>query len=296
VDKAAIFIYLMRMSTHNMTMHANTIRFAKMHGLGNDFVIIHSTEASWRMTPSRISQLADRHQGIGFDQLLTIEPSQQADFLCRIFNADGSEAEQCGNGMRCIARYIHEQGLSSQSSFSVQTKAGIYILSIENYNRIRVTMGPPTIKQTQVELQLPQDLGTVTMSIIHMGNPHAIVRVQDMHVTQTLTLGRAISTHAYFPQGTNVGFMQIIDQHHIVLRTFERGSGPTFSCGSNACAAAVIGITQGWLTSRVIVEFCYGSLEVEWEGNEQPVYVTGPATYVFSGEILAASMPCMITK
>ncbi len=265
-----------------MKAQTKLIPFAKMHALGNDFVIM---QAEKPLETLPVKHWADRHRGIGFDQLLIIEASTQADFFCRIFNADGSEAEQCGNGLRCVARYIVEHQLSAKKNLSLQTKSGIYPVIIENVDRIRIAMGIPRIQEKAMTLALPHHEDKVTMTVLDVGNPHAIIRVSDLQPNITRNLGPIISTHAYFPQGVNVGFMQIKNEHHIVLRTYERGSGETFACGSNACAAVAAGITNGWLQSPVQVECCDGSLEIAWEDNNKPIQMSGPATHVFAGEI-----------
>jgi len=257
-----------------------------MHGLGNDVVIINAMNQPFDLSQSMISRLANRHIGIGFDQLLTIEPSQSADFFCRIYNADGSEALQCGNGLRCVARFIQEEGLHTESTFRLETKAGMYPLDIKDYDRIRISMGAPQIRDNLVELRISDDSNLIPISILSVGNPHAIVKVTSIDDSiLTDKLGPQLSTHSYFPGGVNIGFMQIINHHRIRLRTFERGVGETYACGSNACAAAVVGITNGWLHHYVSVEFHYGSLLIEWDGKDQPIYMTGPASRVYTGKI-----------
>jgi diaminopimelate epimerase len=257
-----------------------------MHGLGNDFVIINSLTQTKDMQKSIIANLANRYTGIGFDQLLIIEPSQAADFFCRIYNADGSEAQQCGNGLRCVARYLHEEGMHANRQVSIETLAGIFPIVIHDYEHIRVCMGTPNIKENDlIELQLTNPINSIPVSILSLGNPHAITKVDTIDSITLENMAMQISTHSIFPEGVNVGFMQIIDKNHIQLRTFERGAGETLACGSNACAAVVAGITQGWLQQEVKVKFTYGSLTIAWEGDNQPVYMTGPATRVYSGDI-----------
>lgn len=275
-----------------MKTKQNSIRFTKMHGLGNDFVIINALNPTIKAQDLPITDLGNRHTGIGFDQLLVIEPSNRADFFCRIFNADGSEAEQCGNGLRCIARFIREEGLHKGPSFNIETKAGVYPVLIEDNDHIRVSMGAPLIQEKRIELELASDSDpvhkhNVFVSILSLGNPHAILRVDSIDTISPNQLGPKISAHFYFPDGANVGFMQIVNREHLRLRTFERGAGETYACGSNACAAVVTGIANGWLSSRVKVEFSYGVLIIEWEGGDSPVHMMGPATRVFSGEINA---------
>lgn len=262
------------------------IKFTKMHGLGNDFIVLDARDNPINYQQFPIKQLANRYTGIGFDQLLVIEPSSQADFFCRFFNADGSEAEQCGNGLRCVARYIHENQLANKQSFQLESKAGIQSVDIENYDAIRVTLNPPIVKENLIQLNQIEELKESLISIISLGNPHAVIKVSSVDNIAD-HLGAKISTHSFFPQGANVGFMQIVDQHHIRLRTFERGVGETFACGSNACAAVATGIVNGWLKDYVQVLYRYGTLTIEWDGsNQHPMYMIGPATYVYSGQVI----------
>jgi diaminopimelate epimerase len=262
-----------------------TLHFTKMHGLGNDFVIVNSITQNNSLKNISFAALSNRHTGIGFDQLLVIEPSQKADFFCRIYNADGSEAEQCGNGLRCVARYIHEEGLHRDKHFQIETLAGISALEINDYDHIRVGMGSPQITHPLVKLPL-MNFPTLPISILSLGNPHAIARVESVDTIPLEQLASQISSSDYFPAGVNVGFMQILNQNHVRLRTIERGAGETFACGSNACAAAAAGISLGLLQQEVKVDFAYGSLLIEWEGENKIIYMTGPATKVFSGEIV----------
>lgn len=247
-----------------------TLDFTKMHALGNDFIVVNAIDHPFDTTSISISGLANRHSGIGFDQFLIIEPSQQADFFCRIFNSDGSEAQQCGNGLRCVARWLHEENLIPGNEVSLETKAGIFPLTIQDYNHIRMTMGAPQIQSMDNSL-----------SVISLGNSHAITRVETLdHLALEL---RAQQISMNFPDGINVGFMQVMNNGHVKLRTIERGVGETMACGSNACAAAVAGIANGWLQPQVIVEYSQGSLLIDWSGESQPVYLTGPAATVFKG-------------
>lgn len=268
-----------------MQLNTSSIPFTKMHGLGNDFVIINALNNSFDIKPAFISALANRHTGIGFDQLLIIEPSKKADFFCRIYNADGSEAEQCGNGLRCVARFIHEEKLHPSTVIQIETKAGIFSVFITDYHHIRIAMGAPLVEKNLMQLKI-DDTHQVPLSVISLGNPHAILKVDSLENHLTQTLGPKISRHTFFPQGTNVGFMQIMTDDHIRLRTYERGAGETCACGSNACAAAVAGITNGWLKNKVQIDFQYGSLSVEWAGENETIYMTGPASRVFSGEVI----------
>jgi diaminopimelate epimerase len=267
-------------------MTSSVIRFTKMHGLGNDFMVIDNIDQVLNSKHLPISQLGNRHTGIGFDQLLLIERGQQADFFIRIFNADGSEAEQCGNGLRCVARLIHEDKLSEKSTFTLATKAGIFSVAIKNYDHITVSMGMPTIQENQFELVSTHHHSQPEkwlLSTISIGNPHAILKVEAIESAAVEDIGPAISTHPHFTHGANVGFMQVIDRQHIRLRTYERGTGETLACGSNACAAAIAGIINHWVDRKIVVEFSQGNLEIEWKGDDQPIQMTGPACRVFSG-------------
>lgn len=264
--------------------------FTKMHGLGNDFMLIDALSHPIHLEKSQIIQWGDRYLGVGFDQLLVLETPKKdvnADFACRIFNADGSEAEQCGNGLRCLARFIHENGLSTAKTFSIATKAGIFPIEINAYDSIRVTMGTPAPKTESLVLRIEEsDISEVVEArALSLGNPHAIVSVQSIDTHHIKALGHPISTHIAFPNGANVGFMQVINAHHIKLRTHERGVGETHACGSNACAAAIVGILEGVLQSPVTVEYRYGALIIDWENVNAPLHMTGPASLVYQGII-----------
>lgn len=268
--------------------------FSKMHGLGNDFIVIDGISQPIDLKKLPIKKLANRHVGIGFDQLLLILPSKKADFACSIFNSDGSQAEQCGNGMRCIARFIHENKLSDKKSISIETKAGIVDILIRDYDHIDVNMGLPRFEPFEVpfnadrirllyEIPLEDDQPGFALSVLSMGNPHAILQVASVKTFPVAQFGPVFSTHRLFPQGTNVGFMEIVNPAHIRLRTFERGAGETLACGSNACAAVVAGIRNNLLENNVKVELSLGDLWVKWEHEKAPVILTGPAMLVFSG-------------
>lgn len=257
---------------------SNIVRFTKMHGLGNDFVVIH------QIAPHALDvrALADRHTGIGFDQLLLIEPSTKADFFCRIFNQDGSEAMQCGNGLRCVARYLHEQKLHAHKTMTIETRAGIFPITIHDYDNISVTLGIPVIENKH--FALPVRSGSQSLCLINTGNPHAILSVSDIQSDIVLPLAEEIKNAAQFSGGINIGFLQILTPSHGKLRTIERGAGETLACGSNACAAAVAGMAQQWFKSpRVQIEFSRGSLLIDWEGEGAPVIMQGPASRLFDG-------------
>lgn len=266
-----------------MKQTAPTLQFTKMHGLGNDFVIINAIQQPVSLDATTITALANRHTGIGFDQLLIIEPSDETDFFCRIFNADGSEAEQCGNGLRCVARLIHEEKLHASPTFSIATKGGVYPIQVTDYNHIKVTMGTPDIQEILIELPIKNESSFLATTILKIGNPHAVIKVDSLDTAPIHQLAPAISAHTYFSQGVNVGFMQIINPSRIRLRTFERGAGETFACGSNACAAAIAGILNGWLNDTVTVEYRYGVLQIDWEKEKNILHMTGPAARVYTG-------------
>lgn len=260
-----------------------TIHFAKMQGLGNDFMVVNNLDHQYHPKDWPINHLSDRYIGIGFDQLLVIEPSKKADFYCHIFNADGSVAEQCGNGLRCVARFIKEANLHQSNNMTIETKAGLFPIEIENNDHVSILMGRPIIKEHSVPIMGNQF--SLNMSVLTLGNPHAVTKVEAVDDVPVDQWGREISKHTYFPQGVNVGFMQVMNREHARLRTFERGVGETHACGSNACAAAVTGIINDWFDKKVKIEFRYGSLFIEWQSESQPIRMTGPAVLVFKGEI-----------
>jgi len=272
------------------------LKFSKMHGLGNDFVVFDFISQRGYLTPEQVRFLADRRFGIGCDQVLIVEAPEQpdVDFRYRIFNADGSEVEQCGNGARCFARFVREQRLTNKRHIRVQTLSGIIELRVLPDERIQVNMGAPIFEPAQIPFEAIAEASayslevngqTVEISAVSMGNPHAVLRVDNMDATPVTTLGAAIEQHPRFPRRVNVGFMQVSDQHRIRLRVFERGSGETLACGTGACAAAVVGIRRGWLQSPVQVSLPGGELTIEWAGDRQPVLMTGPATTVFRGQV-----------
>lgn len=259
-----------------------TIQFTKMQALGNDFVIINVHDLPVPVAELPIRKLGDRNLGIGFDQLLVITPKQQInEFYCDIFNADGSSAEQCGNGLRCIARYVQEKGLCKDNEIHVSTVAGSYRIEVKNYDKITVAMGKPEVKEKVVDYLWNKK--PLQLSILSLGNPHAIVHSQ-VPAEQASAIADAIQHSSHFPYGANVGFVEVKDKHHLRLRTFERGAGETFACGSNACAAAVAGILNGKTESPVNIEFRHGILHVSWDGKNQ-VELSGPANTVFDGSL-----------
>lgn len=274
------------------------IAFTKMHGLGNDFVVIDAINQRINLSPKQIHFLADRHFGIGFDQLLLVEashPESSADFKYRIFNADGSEVSQCGNGARCFAHFIRHQKLSLKNDILVDTHAGQLLLSFNKNDLISVNMGIPQHDPVQIPLALssPQSsLYSVTIddiewsfSAVSIGNPHAVIVIDDVKTAPVHTLGKILESHPIFPKRANIGFMQIINPNYIKLRVYERGSGETLACGSGACAAVICGIERDMLEKEVQVELPGGKLKIHWQGRNMPVFMTGSATPVFNGTI-----------
>lgn len=272
------------------------LSFTKMQGLGNDFVVIDAYSHPLVLTNAQIKQIADRHFGVGCDQLLVVEKSSNpsADFRYRIFNADGGEVEQCGNGARCFVRYVHDKGLTKKSQICVETASGIIYPKLENNGLVTVDMGAPRFEPAQIPFAAdqqattyPLEVGgeTVRISAVSMGNPHAVQIVSDIETAPVATQGPLIETHGRFPQRVNAGFMQIVDTHHINLRVFERGAGETLACGTGACAAAVAGIQLEKLQSPVTVKMRGGELSISWEGKDSSVMMTGPAVSVFEGQL-----------
>ena len=272
------------------------LKFSKMQGLGNDFVVLDGVRQSVSLTPDQLRFIADRNFGIGCDQILLVEAARQpgVDFRYRIFNADGSEVEQCGNGARCFARFVHDVGLTDKREIRVETLKGIIAPRLEADGNVTVDMGLPRFLPTEIPFIHDDDVviysldvadETLEISVVSMGNPHAVQVVPDVDSAPVADHGPLIENHSRFPQRVNAGFMQIVDQHSIRLRVFERGSGETLACGTGACAAVVTGIRRGLLESPVRVSTRGGELNIAWSGPDQPVLMTGPAVTVFSGEI-----------
>lgn len=270
------------------------LHFTKMQGAGNDFVVIDGINQSFELTVSQIQSLAHRQFGIGFDQLLLVESSNIADFKYRIFNADGSEVAQCGNGARCFVRFVVDQKLSGKREISVETASGIITPKLEDNGLVTVNMGAPRFtpcdipfitESTSISYILEVAGQALTISAVSMGNPHAVQIVDDIESAPVVSLGSQIEVHPRFPERVNAGFMQIIDAHHIKLRVFERGSGETLACGTGACAAVVTGIQLGKLVSPVKVTARGGELHIAWRGDNAPVMMTGPAVTVFTGTV-----------
>ncbi len=273
------------------------LKFTKMHGLGNDFVLLDATVSPIALTREQLRFIADRHFGIGCDQILQVEPAHDhdTDFYYRIFNADGGEVEQCGNGARCFVRYVHERGLTDKREIRVGTQGGVIVPRLEADGQVTVDMGVPIFEPDAVPFVAPARALTyrldlrdrsVEISALSMGNPHAVQVVDDIDLAAVATEGPQIEAHARFPRRVNAGFMQVVDAHRIRLRVYERGAGETLACGTGACAAVVAGITRGALArERVTVETRGGELVISWAGEERPVMMTGPAESVFEGEI-----------
>ena len=272
------------------------LKFTKMHGLGNDFVVLDATRAPLALDRDQLRFLADRHFGIGCDQILQVEPprSPDTDFYYRIFNADGGEVEQCGNGARCFVRFVREHGLTEKTEIRVGTQSGVIVPKLEADGRVTVDMGVPQFEPARIPfiaerraLTYQLDVGgaAIEISALSMGNPHAVQLVKDVDAAPVRTQGPAIEAHARFPQRVNAGYIQIIDRGRIKLRVYERGAGETLACGTGACAAVVAGIQRDLLDPRVVVTTRGGDLGISWQGEGKPVLMTGPAVTVFSGEV-----------
>ncbi|MDP3618521.1 MAG: diaminopimelate epimerase [Ramlibacter sp.] len=289
------------------------IRFTKMQGAGNDFVVIDETRGLLGLSAAQYRFLADRHFGVGADQVLSVRPSPGAgiDFEYVIHNADGGEVEQCGNGARCFARYVSDNGLSQRSRVRVKTISGVIEPQLNPDGRVTVDMGPPVFEPEKIPfdraglsaqpegawekwnlaLGTRADSAFVSVAVLSMGNPHAVQEVADIDAAPVLTQGPLVELHPRFPNRVNAGYMQVIDRSHIRLRVWERGAGETLACGTGACAAVVAGIRLGRLDSRVDVQTHGGLLTIEWAGESEgrqaaaPVFMTGPAVTVFEGEI-----------
>ena len=270
-------------------------KFTKMHGLGNDFVLIDCVNQSVNLSLDQLRNIANRRIGIGCDQILLIERAESdADFRYRIFNSDGGEVEQCGNGARCLVSYIYDKGMTQKKEISVETLGGIIFPKLEINGEVTVNMGTPKFEPKEIPFVADKRMLTyllevnekqIEFSILSMGNPHAVQVVEDTNQSPVLVEGSLIESHSRFPKHVNAGYMQIVNREHINLRVYERGAGETLSCGTGACAAVVAGITRGLLDSRVTVSTAGGNLSICWEGDNNPVWMTGPAISVFDGEI-----------
>ena len=267
-----------------------------MHGLGNDFVVIDAINQSVSLDTELVRRLADRRRGIGCDQLLIVEPAQQADseFFYRIYNADGSEVEQCGNGARCFARFVHDKGLTRNNTILVDTTAGRITLQIETNGEVTVNMGRPRfapadipLRRDSIETEYSLDIDgeVIQFGAVSMGNPHAVLLVDDVATAPVAELGPRLESHPDFPNRVNVGLAGVIDCEHTRRRVYERGAGETEACGTGACAAMVVARQHGLVDDKVMVHLRGGTLQISWAGDDHPVWMTGPATHVFDGQI-----------
>lgn len=272
------------------------LQFTKMHGTGNDFVVIDLISQHYKLRSRDVRKLADRHFGVGCDQVLVVEAPQnpQVDFRYRIYNADGTEVEQCGNGARCFARFVREKKLTGKRVIRVETTAGIITLRVHHNHEVEVDMGAPEFEPAKIPFAatsrapsypLLLDGKELEIGAVSMGNPHAVLRVNNISRAEVDRLGPLIESHPDFPQRVNAGFMQIVSDTDIKLRVYERGVGETLACGTGACAAVVYGISRGWLSDSVTVALPGGKLSVSWAGEGQPVIMTGPTAAVFEGTI-----------
>ena len=276
------------------------LHFTKMHGIGNDFIVLDHTKSPFQLTQEIIQSLSHRQLGIGFDQLLVVENTslKDVDFKYRIFNPDGSEVEQCGNGARCFYRFVKDKHLTTKESIRVETKSGVITLTEDHEHMIEVNMGEPIfnpklipfISDTEkneysISIDLPNQKEMINVAVLSMGNPHAVITVEDIDKAPVETLGAYLESHPLFPKRVNVGFMTIVTPHHVRLRVFERGVGETLACGTGACAAVVSGIKRDLLISPVKVDMPGGSLSIDWKGDKNSVMMKGPAVTLFEGDI-----------
>ncbi len=272
------------------------MQFSKMHGLGNDFMVVDAVTQNVYFSPELIRKLADRNLGVGFDQLLIVEPpyDPDLDFHYRIFNADGSEVSQCGNGARCFARFVRLKGLTNKRDISVSTANGRMVLTVNDNELVQVNMGEPRFEPADIPFRankmektyiMRAAEQTVLCGVVSMGNPHCVVQVDNVDTAPVETLGPVLESHERFPERANIGFMQVVNTEHIRLRVYERGAGETQACGSGACGAVAVGILQGLLAEQVRVDLPGGRLDIAWKGPGSPLYMTGPATHVYDGFI-----------
>lgn len=276
------------------------LHFTKMHGIGNDFIVLDHTKSPFQLTQEIIQSLSHRQLGIGFDQLLVVENTtlKDVDFKYRIFNQDGGEVEQCGNGARCFYRFVKDKHLTKKESIHVETKSGVITLTEDHEHMIEVNMGEPIfnpklipfISDTEkneysISIDLPNQKEMINVAVLSMGNPHAVITVEDIDKAPVETLGAYLESHPLFPKRVNVGFMTIVTPHHVRLRVFERGVGETLACGTGACAAVVSGIKRDLLISPVKVDMPGGSLSIDWKGDKNSVMMKGPAVTLFEGDI-----------
>ena len=272
------------------------LEFTKMHGLGNDFLMLDLVTQRVRLDEALIRRLSDRHFGVGFDQLLVVEPPHQpdVDFRYRIFNADGSEVSQCGNGARCFARFVRDRRLTRKDTLRVETASGIITLQIDSQGWVTVDMGPPRLEPSAIpfvadnaalDYRIEVDGELYQIAAVSMGNPHAVLRVDDVDSAPVATLGPRLESHPRFPERVNVGFMQVLSRQEIKLRVYERGAGETLACGTGACAAAVAAMRWGLVDRDIKVHLPGGSLRIRWSHDNASVLMTGPTARVFDGTL-----------
>jgi len=276
------------------------LHFTKMHGIGNDFIVLDHTKSTFQLSKEAIKSLSHRQLGIGFDQLLVVENStlENVDFKYRIFNQDGGEVEQCGNGARCFYRFVKDKHLTQKQSIRVETKSGVIELTEDSEHMIEVNMGEPVFNpklipfisdiekdEYPISIDLPHQKETINIAVLSMGNPHAVITVKDALQAHVEILGAYLESHVLFPKRVNVGFMEIVSSHHIRLRVYERGVGETLACGTGACAAVISGIKRHLLISPVKVDMPGGSLSIDWKGSSYPVMMKGPAVNLYEGDI-----------
>ena len=276
------------------------LSFTKMHGLGNDFAVVDLLTQRARLTPAQIAVLADRHRGIGFDQLLAVEPPQrpEADFRYRIFNTDGSEAEQCGNGARCFARFVVERGLTKKQTLVLEVPRGTITATLQDEGWVEVDMGAPSFaldafpvtlgaraEAQGLSLELATDAGPAVLTLVSMGNPHGVIFVPSVVDAPVANLGAALQAHEAFPESLNVGFCEIVDRKRLRLRVYERGVGETQACGSGACAAMAAAREQGWVGDEVTVSLSGGELRLRWQGPGSPLMMAGPTAFAYEGQV-----------
>lgn len=277
------------------------IAFTKMHGLGNDFMVIDATQHPFLLTPTQIAYLSDRHTGVGFDQCLVVDKSRvsEVDFFYRIFNANGKEVGQCGNGARCLARFVQAKGLSTKSELCIQTSKTKMNLTLHDDDTVTVHFAPPNLTPHSIPIQSTQQKTLYCLTIgqhiypfhaINVGNPHAILVAKQWTDADINTLGPALSTHDFFPEQTNVGFLKKLSPEHLQLRVYERGCGETLACGSGAVAAAAVGHLYHNMSNKITVSLPGGDLQVDWPERTGPIYLRGPATFVYEGQVLENSV------
>ena len=276
------------------------LSFTKMHGLGNDFAVVDLLTQRAKLTPAQIAVLADRHRGIGFDQLLAVEPPQrpEADFRYRIFNTDGSEAEQCGNGARCFARFVVERGLTKKQTLVLEVPRGTITATLQDQGWVEVDMGSPSFaldafpvtlgpraEAQGLSLEMATDAGPAVLTLVSMGNPHGVIFVPSVVDAPVAALGAALQAHEAFPESLNVGFCEIVDRKRLRLRVYERGVGETQACGSGACAALAAAREQGWVGDEVTVSRSGGELRLRWQGPGSPLMMAGPTAFAYEGQV-----------